>query len=97
MDFEDSLRWRQLGPFRGGRASAVVGDPTNPLTFYFGAAAGGVFKTDDAGTTWQNISDSYFRTASVGALAVAPSDPQVIYAGMGEACIRGNVSYGDGV
>ena len=97
MDFEDSLRWRQLGPFRGGRASAVVGDPTNPLTFYFGAAAGGVFKTDDAGTTWQNISDGYFRTASVGALAVAPSDPQVIYAGMGEACIRGNVSYGDGV
>ncbi len=92
-----ALSWRQLGPFRGGRVSAVAGHPTNPLVFYFGAAAGGVFKTDDAGLTWQNISDSYFQTASVGALAVAPSDPRTIYAGMGEACIRGNVSYGDGV
>lgn len=92
-----ALHWRSLGPHRGGRVSAVVGHPTDPQVFYFGAAAGGVFKTDDAGITWQNISDGYFKTASVGALAVAPSDPRVIYAGMGEACIRGNVSYGDGV
>ncbi len=97
MDLLQALSWRPLGPFRGGRVSAVVGHPANPLVFYFGAAAGGVFKTDDAGITWQNISDGYFQTASVGALAVAPSAPRVIYAGMGEACIRGNVSYGDGV
>ena len=91
------LQWRLLGPHRGGRVAAVAGDPGNPMVFYFGAAAGGVFKTDDAGITWKNVSDGYFRTASVGALAVAASDPQVVYAGMGEACIRGNVSYGDGV
>ena len=97
MDLREALHWRQVGPHRGGRVSAVVGHPTDPLVFYFGAAAGGVFKTDDAGITWQNISDGFFRTASVGALAVAPSDPRVIYAGMGEACIRGNVSYGDGL
>lgn len=93
----DQLHWRLIGPHRGGRAAAVAGDPVHPLVFYLGAAAGGVFKTDDAGITWRNISDGYFRSASVGALAVAPSDPQVVYAGMGEACIRGNVSYGDGV
>ena len=76
---------------------AVAGDPVHRRVFYFGAAAGGVFKTEDAGITWRPISDGFFRTASVGALAVAPSDPEVIYAGMGEACIRGNVTYGDGV
>ena len=67
------------------------------MTFYFGACAGGVWKTTDGGTYWENVSDGFFETAAVGAIAVAPSDPNVIYAGTGEACIRGNVSHGDGV
>ncbi|HEX5164540.1 MAG TPA: glycosyl hydrolase, partial [Thermomicrobiales bacterium] len=92
-----SLPWRQAGPFRGGRSVAVAGDPSRPSTYYFGACAGGVWKTDDGATTWRNVSDGFFRTASVGALAVADSDPNVVYAGMGESCIRGNVSHGDGV
>jgi photosystem II stability/assembly factor-like uncharacterized protein len=75
----------------------VAGDPTNPFTFYFGSTGGGVWKTTDGGRYWQNVSDGYFKRASVGALAVAPSDPNVIYAGMGEPTIRGNVSHGDGV
>jgi len=93
----DQVEWRLVGPHRGGRVSAVAGDPSRPLVFYFGAAAGGIFKTDDAGWTWQNVSDGFLHTASVGALAVADAHPLTVYAGMGEACIRGNVSYGDGV
>ncbi|HEU5422472.1 MAG TPA: glycosyl hydrolase, partial [Nitrolancea sp.] len=89
--------WRLVGPFRGGRVVAVAGDPVDPLTGYFGACAGGIWKTEDAGQSWRNVSDGYLKTASVGALAVAPSDRNVVYAGMGEACIRGNVSHGDGV
>ncbi|MGH7332791.1 MAG: WD40/YVTN/BNR-like repeat-containing protein, partial [Candidatus Rokuibacteriota bacterium] len=92
-----SLRWRLVGPHRGGRVVAVAGHPTEAMTFYFGACAGGVWKTTDGGAYWENISDGFFETAAVGALAVAPSDPNVIYAGTGEACIRGNVSHGDGV
>jgi photosystem II stability/assembly factor-like uncharacterized protein len=76
---------------------AVAADPVNPAVFYFGACAGGVWKTDDGGTYWRNISDGYFKTSSVGAIAIAASDPNVIYVGMGEACIRLDVSYGDGV
>ncbi len=76
---------------------AVAGDPVSPLVFYFGACAGGVWKTVDGGVQWENVSDGYFRRGSVGAVAVADSDPNVVYAGMGEACIRGNVSQGDGV
>jgi photosystem II stability/assembly factor-like uncharacterized protein len=92
-----SLRWRLVGPHRGGRVVAVAGHPTEPMTFYFGACAGGVWKTTDGGAYWENVSDGFFETSAVGALAVAPSDPNVIYAGTGEACIRGNVSHGDGV
>ena len=92
-----SLRWRSVGPHRGGRVVAVAGHPTEPMTFYFGACAGGVWKTTDGGTYWENVSDGFFETAAVGALAVAPSAPNVVYAGTGEACIRGNVSHGDGV
>jgi photosystem II stability/assembly factor-like uncharacterized protein len=92
-----SLQWRLVGPHRGGRVVAVAGHPTEPMTFYFGACAGGVWKTTDGGTYWENVSDGFFETAAVGALAVAPSDPNVVYAGTGEACIRGNVSHGDGV
>jgi photosystem II stability/assembly factor-like uncharacterized protein len=92
-----SLQWRCVGPHRGGRVVAVAGDPAAPMTFYFGACAGGVFKTTDGGTYWDNVSDGFFETAAVGAIAVAASDPNVVYAGTGEACIRGNVSHGDGV
>src|SRR5919202_3819679 len=91
------LEWRCIGSYRGGRVVAVAGDPVDPAVFYFGACAGGVWKTTDGGTYWENISDGYLRTAAVGAIAVADSDPHVIYLGMGECCIRGNVSHGDGV
>jgi len=92
-----AMKWRCIGPPRGGRVVTVAGDPEDSTVFYFGACAGGVWKTTDAGTTWKNISDGYLKTASVGALAVAPSDPNVIYAGMGEATIRIDVSHGDGI
>jgi photosystem II stability/assembly factor-like uncharacterized protein len=93
----NAVQWRCIGPPRGGRVVAVAGDPVNPAVFYFGACAGGVWKTDDAGTYWHSISDGYFKTAAVGAIAVSASDPNVIYAGMGESCVRLDVSYGDGV
>ena len=88
---------RCIGPHRGGRVVAVAGHPTAIMTFYFGGSAGGVWKTTDGGTYWENISDEFFRTASVGAIAVSEADPNVIYAGTGESCIRGDVSHGDGV
>src|SRR5216683_1772641 len=93
----NSLEWRLLGPFRGGRVVAVAGDPANPQVFYFGSTGGGVWKTNDGGVIWENVSDGFFKRASVGAIAVSTSDPNVIYAGMGETTIRGNVSHGDGV
>ncbi len=92
-----SLEWRAIGPFRGGRVVAGAGDPVNPQVFYFGSTGGGVWKTTDGGQYWENISDGFFKRASVGAIAVAKSDPNVIYVGMGETTIRGNVSHGDGV
>ncbi len=97
LDLTTAPRWRLIGPHRGGRVVAVAGDPREPMTFYFGACAGGVWKTSDGGTYWENISDGFFTTAAVGALAVAESDPNVVYAGTGESTIRGNVSHGDGV
>src|SRR5947208_973543 len=92
-----ALEWRPLGPFRGGRVIAVAGHPTEPATFYMGSTGGGVWKTEDGGTYWENVSDGYFQRASVGAIAVSESDPNVIYVGMGESTIRSNVSHGDGV
>jgi photosystem II stability/assembly factor-like uncharacterized protein len=97
QEFSGLLEWRCIGPFRGGRVVAVAGDPRDRNVFYFGAVAGGVWKTVDAGTYWECVSDGFFRTSSVGALAVAESDPNVIYAGMGETTIRIDVSHGDGV
>ena len=91
------LDWRSIGPTRGGRVTTVAAHPTSPAVFYFGGTGSGFWKTDDAGTYWQNISDGYFRRSSVGAIAVSASDPNVIYAGMGETTIRGNVSHGDGI
>ena len=93
----EAMRWRHIGPFRGGRVVAVAGDPRDRLVFYFGSTGGGVWKTIDGGLSWANCSDGFFGTASVGALAVADSDPNVLYAGMGETTIRGNVAHGDGV
>jgi photosystem II stability/assembly factor-like uncharacterized protein len=93
----EAMRWRNIGPFRGGRATAAVGVPSQPLVYYFGATGGGVWKTEDAGLSWRNVSDGFFQTGSVGALAVAESDPNVVYAGMGEACVRSNFAEGDGV
>jgi len=92
-----SLRWRSIGPYRGGRSVAVTGHPTEPLVYYMGTTGGGVWRTDNGGVTWRNLTDGYVKSSSVGAIALAASDPNVIYAGMGEACIRGNVSPGDGV
>jgi photosystem II stability/assembly factor-like uncharacterized protein len=92
-----ALKWRCIGPYRGGRVVAVAGDPVRPAVFYFGACAGGVWKTSDGGTYWENVSDGFFTTAAVGAIAVADADPNVLYVGMGESCIRGDVSHGDGV
>jgi photosystem II stability/assembly factor-like uncharacterized protein len=96
-DFRGLLEWRCIGPFRGGRVVAVAGDYHDPNVFYFGGCAGGVWKTSDYGTYWENVSDGFFKTAAVGALAVAPSDSNVIYAGTGETTIRIDVSHGDGV
>jgi photosystem II stability/assembly factor-like uncharacterized protein len=92
-----ALRWRNIGPFRGGRVTAVAGVPGRSMVYYMGATGGGVWKTDDGGLTWSPITDGFVKTGSVGSIAVAPSDPNVIYAGMGEADLRSNFSHGDGV
>ncbi|MCI0699021.1 glycosyl hydrolase [candidate division KSB1 bacterium] len=92
-----AMKWRSIGPFRGGRSTAVAGVPNQPLVYYMGGTGGGVWKTEDGGINWRPISDAYFKTGSVGAIEVAQSDPNVIYVGMGEACVRGNFSHGDGL
>jgi photosystem II stability/assembly factor-like uncharacterized protein len=91
------MKWRQIGPIRGGRSIAVAGSVRRPLEYYFGAVGGGVWKTTDAGTTWNPVTDGSLRSSSVGAIAVAESNPDVVYAGMGETCLRGNIMQGDGV
>jgi len=95
--FLRALQWRLVGPFRGGRAVAVAGDPIEKRTFYFGAVDGGVWKTTNAGVTWQNISDDKSGIASVGAIAIAPSDRNVIYVGTGETDFREDLTVGDGM
>jgi photosystem II stability/assembly factor-like uncharacterized protein len=91
------MKWREVGPFRGGRVLAVTGIPGDPETFFFGAVSGGVWKTSDGGNSWQPLGFDKQPVSSIGAIAVAEMNPNVIYVGSGEACIRGNISYGDGV
>jgi photosystem II stability/assembly factor-like uncharacterized protein len=91
------LKYRNIGPFRGGRSVAATGVPSQPSTYYFGATGGGVFKTTDGGANWTPITDGQIKTGSVGAIAVSESEPNVIYVGMGEPDIRGNASVGDGM
>ena len=95
-DLYSGMKWRDIGPFRGGRVLAVTGVPGDPTTWYFGAVAGGVWKSSDVGQTWKPLFDEQ-KIASIGAIAVADSDPNVLYVGTGEACTRGNITYGDGV
>jgi photosystem II stability/assembly factor-like uncharacterized protein len=92
------MKWRNIGPFRGGRSVAVSGVIGDPMSYYMGTTGGGLWKTDDAGQHWYNISDGYFKTGSVGAVEVAVSDPNVVYCGMGEHAVRGVMTHhGDGV
>src|SRR3982751_4951198 len=90
------LKWRSVGPFRGGRVLAVAGDPKDSKRFYFGAVNGGVWRTDDAGRTWQPIFDAV-NVGSIGAIAIAPSAPDVIYVGTGEADMRSDIAQGAGM
>ena len=92
----NALEWRSIGPYRGGRSAAVTGVPGRPNLFYFGSTGGGVWRTTDAGNTWSNISDGFFG-GSIGSVAVSEWDNNVIYAGQGEATVRGNVSFGHGI
>lgn len=93
--FYANMQYRLIGPWRGGRSAAACGSYKNKNTFYFGAVGGGVWKTTDAGNNWKNISDKYFG-GTIGAVAVAPSDDDIVYVGEGENTMRGNVSEGLG-
>ncbi len=92
-----NFQFRSIGPFRGGRSGAVTGVFDQPNVFYYGATGGGVWKSTNYGEDWANVSDGFFKTGSVGAVAVSESDSNVIYVGMGEHTLRGNVSHGDGM
>jgi len=96
-DLRAAMRWRHIGPVRGGRVTTVTGVRQEPFTFYFGSTGGGVWKTTDAGQTWRNVSDGFFACASMGSLDVADSDPRTVWAGTGSDGIRSNVSIGCGV
>ena len=91
------LKWRFVGPMSGGRVNAVVGHPTNKNVFYAGYTGGGVWKTEDAGNNWINLSDGYIKTGSIGAIDISRTNPDILYVGTGEHALRGDVSHGDGV
>src|SRR5215510_13147065 len=92
-----AMQWRNIGPTRGGRVTAVAGVAQKPLVYYFGATGGGVWKTEDGGLNWNPVSDGSFKSGSIGAIEVSQADPNVIYVGTGEACVRSNFAVGDGV
>src|SRR5674476_1014629 len=92
-----SLTWRSIGPARGGRSIASAGSSSRPLGYYFGATGGGLWKTTDGGLTWRPVTDGQLKSSSVGAVAVSESNPDVVYIGMGETELRGNIMQGDGV
>ena len=92
------LEWRPIGPWRGGKSIAGAGHPTEPGVFYMGSTnGGGVWKTDDAGVSWHNLSDGYFGTTTVSSLAISESDPEILYVGTGDVSFRTNISRGDGL
>jgi photosystem II stability/assembly factor-like uncharacterized protein len=91
------LQWRSIGPLRGGRSITCAGSPSRPNEYYFGATGGGLWKTTDGGTTWRPVTDGQLHSSSVGAVAVSESNPDVVYIGMGETELRGNIMQGDGV
>ena len=93
-----TAKYRNIGPFRGGRANSGTGVVGDPLTYYMAATGGGIWKTENAGHHWKNVSDGYFKTGSVGAVSVSESNTNIVYVGMGEHAPRGVMtSHGDGV
>src|SRR5580700_9591534 len=95
--FFSGLTWRSIGPLRGGRSITCAGSSSRPNEYYFGATGGGLWKTTDGGTTWRAVTDGQIHSSSVGAVAVAESNPDVVYIGMGETELRGNIMQGDGI
>src|SRR5882757_2616487 len=95
--FYSKLTWRNIGPKRGGRSLGATGSPGRPNEYYFGATGGGLWKTTDGGTEWAPVTDGAIKSSSVGAIAVCPTNPDVVYIGMGEVDLRGDVIPGDGV
>src|SRR6188508_1240576 len=91
------MRWRSVGPARGGRSIAAEGSDARPNEYWFGTTGGGAWKTTDGGTTWAPMTDGKIRMSSVGALGVCPANPDVVYIGGGEVAFRGNIIQGDGV
>src|ERR1700686_1581314 len=89
--FFKALEWRNIGPLRGGRSITSAGSPSRPLEYYFGAVGGGLWKTNDGGLTWRPVTDGQLHSSSVGAVAVSESNPDVVYIGMGETELRGNI------